>query len=126
MQSRKTNVALHERLPLDRGAAVTSTEIKRGDVIVRACLPLGWKVRDYVSNHHYVELEGPDGETVQLPAQSLVKGECMECKQVIYVETRMGEMKCPHCLGEVSWVWGRARLAFIADSESAFGAEKEE
>lgn len=95
-------------------------EFHIGDRVVRARLPAGWKLRRYVANHHYVEIEDPNGEVVRLPATSLVKGECRDCSQVFFVESRLGAMTCPHCGGGVSWVWGRARLAFIAEAEAHF------
>jgi len=73
-----------------------------------------------MANHHYVELEDPDGEIVRLPATSLVKGRCHDCNQVFFVESRIGAMNCPHCGGGVEWVWGRARLVFIAESDARF------
>lgn len=107
-----------------RGPASTESAFIRGDVTVRARLPLGWKVRNYVLNHHYVELEGPDGQVIRLDAKSLVQGTCKVCTATFYTETRMGDMKCPHCSGEVVWVWGKARLAFLAESDSTFEGGK--
>lgn len=96
------------------------TELEVEDRVVRARLPQGWKLRRYVANHHYVELEDPNGDVVRLPATSLVKGQCTDCNQVFFVESRIGAMMCPHCGGGVNWVWGRARLAFIAESDARF------
>lgn len=96
------------------------SEIQVEGRVIRARLPAGWKLRNYVSNHHYVELEDPDGKIIKMPACALIKGVCAECSQSFYVESHLGDMTCPHCHGGVNWVWGHARLAFIAEQDAHF------
>lgn len=87
---------------------------------VRAQLPLGYKLRDYVPNHHYVEIEDPNGNVHHMPAVELIEGKCRTCSQVFFVKTRQGDMTCPHCRGGVDWVWGEARLAFVPETAAHF------
>jgi hypothetical protein len=95
-------------------------EHRFGGVTLRACLPEGWKVRNYVKNHHYIELEDDEGNTYRVMATDLIRGVCIGCKMSFYVEARYGEMCCPHCRGGVNWVWGDAKLAFVPEVGSQF------
>ena len=93
-----------------------------GAVTLRACLPRGMKVKQYVPNHHFIELEDADGNTVMLPAVSLIKGVCTICAQEMWVKSRLGDMKCLHCQGTVNWLWGHGQLAFVPERESRFSS----
>ena len=89
-----------------------------GKIVLRsAVLPPGMKVRMV---DHYLEFIDADGNIVRLAAKSLLKGECHDCLQTIYVETRMGTMTCPHCHGRVIWQWGKAQLSFVPAQEEKF------
>lgn len=105
---------------LDEDAGAQVSQVEAGGFVLRGVLPPGWKVTKYVTNHHYVELTGPDGQIVRLNALSLVRGECTDCGQAFYVESRIGGMVCPHCQGGVEWVWGAARLSFVAETDARF------
>ncbi|APU88878.1 hypothetical protein Rctr197k_054 [Virus Rctr197k] len=96
-------------------------EHRFGSFVLRAHLPPGWRIRNYVKNHHYIELEDDQGKTYRVLAVDLIKGVCQSCSQEVYVSTRMGDMTCPHCTtGTVVWVWGEAKLSFVPEVGSRF------
>lgn len=96
-------------------------EQKFGSMRLRANLPPGWRVVNYVANHHYIELEDDQGNTYKVMATDLIKGTCTSCKNSIYVESRIGAMACPHCQsGTVNWVWGEAKISFVPEPHSRF------
>lgn len=74
----------------------------------------------YVVNSHFIELEDDKGNTIRLKAKSMLKGTCQLCGGSVLVESRIGSMRCPHCGGEVEWVWGKAQLSFVPEAESDF------
>lgn len=74
----------------------------------------------YVKNSHYIELEDSNKNVIKLVAKSMVKGVCTKCNETIWAETRSGLMRCPHCVSNVKWVWGKAQLVFVPEEESEF------
>jgi hypothetical protein len=106
---------------LDQVPQEALQELCFGDVRIRAQLPRGWRVVNYVTNHHYIELEDDQGNVHRLLATALIRGVCASCGLSVYVETRMGAMACPHCVtGTVTWLWGDAKLAFTPELNSRF------
>lgn len=52
--------------------------------------------------------------------QYLMKGHCPKCHQNFYVESRIGEMVCPHCTyklhEEDDWDWGGLQFVFVKET----------
>lgn len=92
----------------------------RGPVGVYIHLPPEIKRFTYVRNHHYIELTDAHGHTLRLVAKSLIKGVCRSCSHEVLVESRIGDMACPHCRGPMEWVWGKAQLHFAPETEATF------
>lgn len=74
----------------------------------------------WVRNHHYVELEDERGATIKLHAGGVLRGVCVDCKEVAFVMTEQGAMVCPHCTGKMKWAWNKLQLAFLPEEESRF------
>ena len=94
------------------------------DVKIDASLPEIVHGIEYVTNHHYIKLTDKEGNKLKLNAKSLLMGRCITCKQVFYVQSRMGNMVCPHCCGVVKWSWGKFQTGFVPEEESGFMTPK--
>jgi len=96
-------------------------DLRFGNMRVRAVLPPGWRVVNYVPNHHYIELEDDAGNTYRVLATDLIKGVCRSCNLSVFVESRIGTMACPHCVtSTIEWIWGEAKIAFVPELTSKF------
>jgi len=91
------------------------------EIIIKTILPEQINGIMYILNHHYIELTDKAGNTTKLLAKGLLRGECTDCQQAFYVESKIGDLICPHCgKNNVKWAWGTVQVGFVPEQESAF------
>lgn len=58
-------------------------------------------------------------------ASELIRGICSDCSQVFYVSSRIGSLKCPHCMStSVKWAWGGLKITFVPESQDEEWSKK--
>ena len=91
------------------------------EVVIKTNLPDTIKGIKYILNTHFIELTDCGGNTTKLLAKGLLRGECVDCEQVFYVESKIGDLVCPHCkCNNVRWAWGTTQISFVPEQESKF------
>jgi len=101
----------------------TTTVTARKDMKITYQGPEGIKSFRYGPNHHYVELEDPDGNTAHLPATDIMKIDCSSCDMSFFVKSNYGLRTCVYCSApaeQLNKSWGKMQVAFIPEDESAF------
>ena len=90
---------------------------------IKTHLPESVKAFHYVSNSHDIELTDENKNIIKLIATGLIRGKCESCNQVIYVESVIGEMICPHCMSSsIKWTWEQLQIGFVPEEKSEFMA----
>jgi hypothetical protein len=88
--------------------------------LVTTKLPANVRSFMWVRNHHYVQLEDEEGNTVKLHAGGLLRGVCTQCNEVNFASSNQGAMVCTHCLSPVQWQWTKPQIAFVPEHEAKF------
>lgn len=89
-------------------------------ISAKAHMPASIRKFSWTRNHHFIELEDEQGNTVKMLAGGILAGECTECKAAVIALQHSGSMRCTHCGGAVKWAWSKPQLAFIPEHESEF------
>ena len=76
----------------------------------------------YEPNTHFVELEDKQGNRTKMPATAILKCVCLaaHCREIFFVSSNMGALRCPICGGETAKIWGKMQVSFIPEDESDF------
>jgi len=62
-----------------------------------------------------------NGRAARLLSCAILEGRCPRCNRRFWVESRLGQMCCPHCgSDEIDWSWGALQIAFIPEKGGQF------